>query len=52
MEVLRRLRQQRPDVFDKLEGMWVFCSANHWLTLDFEVYIDGARENLLLISTT
>jgi hypothetical protein len=43
MEVLRRLRQQRPDVFDKLEGMWVFCLVNHCLTLNFEVYIDGTR---------
>lgn len=33
IEVLRRIRQQRPDVFDKLEGMWVFCSVNHSLTL-------------------
>lgn len=46
MEVLRRLRQQRPDVFDKLEGMWVFRSVHHWPNLNFEVYIDGTREKI------
>lgn len=53
IEVLYRLRRQRPDVFNKLEGELVLSLLQTWLTLItrsyFPVYIDGEFENLVQV---